>query len=79
MIDTRKEFNEFVKAGFTKEQAEAILYMYKNEHLNTLTWYKKLVKAGFTETQAEIMTALGFAAHNRINMYYDEFMNKYYK
>lgn len=48
-------------------------------NLNTLTWYKKLVKAGFTETQAEVMTALGFAAHNRINMYYDEFMDKYYK
>lgn len=79
MIDTRKEFYTFVEAGFTKEQAEAILYAYKNEHLNTLTWYKKLVQAGYTEPQAEIITAIGFAAHNRINMYYDEFMDKYYK
>lgn len=79
MIDTRKKFNTLVEAGFTKEQAKAILYVYKNEHLNTLTWYKKLVKAGFTETQAEVMTVVGFAAYNRINMYYDEFMDKYYK
>lgn len=79
MIDTRKEFNTFVEAGFTKEQAEAILYFYKNKYLNTLTWYKKLVKAGYTEPQAEIITAIGFSAHNRINMYYDEFMDKYYK
>ena len=79
MIDTRKKFNKFVEAGFTKEQAEAILYAYKNEYLNTLTWYKKLIKAGYTEAQAEIITAVDFAAHNCINMYYDEFMNKYYK
>ena len=79
MIDTRKKFNSLVEAGYTKEQAGEIFYVYKNEHLNTLTWYKKLIESGFTETQAEVITALGFAAHNRINMYYDEFMDKYYK
>jgi hypothetical protein len=80
VIDTRKKFNAFVEAGFTKEQAEAILYLYKNEYLNTLTWYKKLVKAGFTEPQAEMITAIGFAVHFRdINMTHDEYMKEYYE